>query len=104
MSFDPSDFVSHSRPIKSHVETASGEMVPVHGGGTITVTPNITLPHCLFVPSLSTKLLFVSQITRELDCVVLMYPSFCILQDIRTGTIIGRGTETGGLYYVDAVE
>ena len=25
----------------------------------------------------------------------------CIVQDAQTGTIIGRGTERGGLYYVD---
>ncbi|GJV65038.1 putative ribonuclease H-like domain-containing protein [Tanacetum coccineum] len=30
-----------------------------------------------------------------------MQPTFCILQDIRTGAIIGRGTERQGLYYVD---
>ncbi|GKC71178.1 putative ribonuclease H-like domain-containing protein [Tanacetum coccineum] len=32
-----------------------------------------------------------------------MQPTFCILQDIRTGAIIGRGTERQGLYYVDEV-
>ncbi|GJV35730.1 retrovirus-related pol polyprotein from transposon TNT 1-94 [Tanacetum coccineum] len=30
-----------------------------------------------------------------------MQPTFCILQDIRTGAIIGRGTQRQGLYYVD---
>uniref|UniRef100_A0A251SBG9 Putative GAG-pre-integrase domain-containing protein n=1 Tax=Helianthus annuus TaxID=4232 RepID=A0A251SBG9_HELAN len=32
-----------------------------------------------------------------------MHPTFCILQDIRKGEIIGRGTERQGLYYVDEV-
>ena len=32
-----------------------------------------------------------------------MHPKFCFLQDIRTGTIIGRGTERHGLYYVDEI-
>ena len=32
-----------------------------------------------------------------------MYPTFCLLQDIQTGNIIGRGTEHDGLYYVDVV-
>nr|GEX00746.1 putative ribonuclease H-like domain-containing protein [Tanacetum cinerariifolium] len=32
-----------------------------------------------------------------------MHPTFCILQDIRTGKIIGRSTERQGLYYVDEV-
>lgn len=30
-----------------------------------------------------------------------MFPSFCLLQDIQTKAIIGRGTKRGGLYYVD---
>ncbi|KAK9078292.1 hypothetical protein SSX86_002349 [Deinandra increscens subsp. villosa] len=32
-----------------------------------------------------------------------MHPTFCVLQDIRTKEIIGRGTERQGLYYVDGV-
>jgi len=35
--------------------------------------------------------------------VVLMFSNFCILQDILTKKIIGRGTECEGLYYVDEV-
>ena len=48
-------------------------------------------------------LLSVSQVTKELNCVVLMYSTFCLLQDILTKEIIGRGTEREGLYYVDEV-
>ncbi|KAJ9556676.1 hypothetical protein OSB04_011290, partial [Centaurea solstitialis] len=61
------------------------------------------LKNCLYIPALSSKLLSISQVTKELNCVVLMYPTFCILQDILTREIIGRGTERGGLYYVDEV-
>nr|GEY98071.1 hypothetical protein [Tanacetum cinerariifolium] len=45
----------------------------------------------------------VSHVTKELNCSVLMHPTFCILQDIRTGWIIRCGTEREGLYYVDEV-
>lgn len=103
MTYDPTDFMTNTAPLKSHVQTANGEIVPVTGGGSVAITPDITLQHCLLVPSLSTKLLSISQLTKELDCVVLMYPSFCVLQDIRTQEIIGHGTEKEGLYYVDAV-
>ena len=34
---------------------------------------------------------------------VLMFSNFFLLQDILTKEIIGRGTERGGLYYVDEV-
>jgi len=32
-----------------------------------------------------------------------MFSNFCLLQNILTKEIIGRGTEHGGLYYVDEV-
>ncbi|KAB2622537.1 hypothetical protein D8674_024719 [Pyrus ussuriensis x Pyrus communis] len=32
-----------------------------------------------------------------------MFPTFCLLQDIQTRAIIGRGTKRRGLYYVDDV-
>lgn len=72
MTFYSNDFLVHSRPTKSYVETASGETILVSGGGSIAITPHVTLKNCLFIPSLSTKLLSNSQLTKELDCVVLM--------------------------------
>ena len=45
----------------------------------------------------------ISHVTRELNCILLMHPIVCLLQDIRTGMIIGRGTERHGLYYVDEI-
>ncbi|XP_059659238.1 uncharacterized protein LOC132306059 [Cornus florida] len=41
------------------------------------------------------------QATKELNCCALMYPSFCLFQDILTKEIIGRGTKRGGLYYMN---
>ncbi|GKD99578.1 putative ribonuclease H-like domain-containing protein [Tanacetum coccineum] len=75
----------------------------VKTGGTIEISPSIKLPNCLYVPSLSHKLLSISHVTKELNCSVPMHPTFCLLQDIITGRIIGCGTEREGLYYVDEV-
>ena len=55
------------------------------------------------MPSLACKLRSVSKVTRDLNCRVLMYPTFCLLQDICTREIIGHSTEQGGLYVVDEV-
>jgi len=46
-------------------------------------------------------LLSVEQVTEELQCCALMYPSFCLFQDILTKEIIGHGTKRKGLYYID---
>ena len=103
VTYDKNDFVSFTVPRKNFVQTASGELASVKEAGTIELTPTLKLSNCLFVPSLSHKLLSISHVSKELNCVILMYPTFCILQDIMSGMIIGRGTERQGLYYVDEV-
>jgi hypothetical protein len=61
----------------------------------VTLSPSLSLSHTLLVPSLSNKLMSVSQVTADLNCVVLIYSTFCLLQDILTKEIIGRGTKRG---------
>ncbi|GJX38033.1 retrovirus-related pol polyprotein from transposon TNT 1-94 [Tanacetum coccineum] len=101
MTYDLSDFATSTKPTKSYIHTANGEKINVRNGGTIEISPTLKLSNCLYVPALSHKLLSISHVTKELNCSVIMQPTFCILQDIRTGAIIGRGTERQGLYYVD---
>lgn len=103
MTNDINDFITYTHPSKTQIKTASGQRIPVCGGGSIQISPHMTVPNCLYVPALSSKLLSLSHITNELNCVALIYPHFCLLQYIRTKEIIGRGTERGGLYYVDEV-
>jgi len=103
MTHDPHDFSNLSAPVKTHIETTNGELVAVQGAGSIVFSKELKLENCLYVPALSSKLISISQITKEMNCVVLMFPTFCLLQDILTKEIIGRDTERGGLYYVDKV-
>lgn len=103
MTYNESLFENMTSPSKEKVITANGESTPVMGEGTIVLTPNLSLHKCLLVPALSNHLLSVSQITEELDCVVLMFSTFCLLQDIRIQAIIGHGTKRKGLYYIDDV-
>ena len=83
MSYDPNDFLTRDTPIKTIIKTANGEGIKVSGAGTISLTENLTLKNCLFVPDLSHKLLSVSQLTRDLGCSVLIEPGCC------TGQVIG---------------
>jgi hypothetical protein len=53
-------------------------MYPVTGAGTVDISLSISLPNTLLGPSLSSKLISVGQATEELNCVVLMYPQFCL--------------------------
>ncbi|WJZ88913.1 hypothetical protein VitviT2T_008174 [Vitis vinifera] len=102
MTFDSKDFSNTTQPRRSCVANANGVTYPVTGAGTVTLSHSLSLSNTLLVPSLSNRLMSVSQVTSDLNCVVLMYSTFCLLQDILTKEIIGRGTKRGGLYYVDA--
>ncbi|XP_071729103.1 uncharacterized protein [Rutidosis leptorrhynchoides] len=84
MTFDENDIIFKTKPRKNKIQTANGEIIQVKSGGTIEISPTIKLPNCLYIPALSHKLLSVSHVAKELNCKVLMYPTFCILQDIRT--------------------
>ncbi|CAN6568096.1 unnamed protein product [Malus baccata var. baccata] len=103
MTFDKNLFTSMTTSSRKCIATATGTTTLVLGAGTVNLTPAFPLHHCLLVPSLSHNLLSIPQVTKQLDCVVLMYPLFCLLQDIQTKEIIGRGTKRKGLYYVDDV-
>ena len=93
--------MTHDKPLKNIIKTANGEGIKVSGAETISFTKNLTLKNYLFVSDLSHKLLSVSQLTRDLDCTILIKPECCIVQDAQTGKIIGRGIERGELYYLE---
>lgn len=101
MTFDPSDFLSIVFTFGNHIQTANGECVSVDRGESVDISLFLYLKNCLLIFSLSHKLLSVSQLTKNLNCTILMTYNGCIVQDAQTGTIIGRGTEKGGLYYVE---
>ena len=96
MTFDPNDFSNTTPPRRTCIANANGATYPVTGAGTVPLSPSLSLAHTLLVPSLSNKLMSVSQVTKELNCVVLIYSTFCLLQDILSKEIIGRGTKRGG--------
>ena len=95
MTFDPNDFSHMTQPRKTCIANANGITYSVTGAGTVPLSPSLSLSHTLLVPSLSNKLMSVSQVTEELNCVVLIYPTFCLLQDILSKEIVGRGTKRG---------
>lgn len=101
MTYDAGDFSERSSSRRTSIANANGDVSLVKGAGTMRISPALSLTNTLLVPSLSHKLLSVSQITKELNCAVLIYPTFYLIQDILTKEIIGRGTKKGGLYYME---
>ncbi|WVZ03292.1 hypothetical protein V8G54_024098 [Vigna mungo] len=96
MTFDPTDFSHSTPPRRTCIANANGVTYPITSAGTVTLSSSLSLSHTLLIPTLSNKLMSVSQITEELNCVVLMYSTFCLLQDVLSKKIIGRGTKRGG--------
>ncbi|KMY84941.1 hypothetical protein BUMB_04206 [Candidatus Paraburkholderia calva] len=101
MTYNRWDFLESSHPQRSHITNANGGVYPVTGAGKVSFSPTFELSNTLLVPSLSSKLMSIGQVTEELKCRVLIYPKFCLFQDILTEEIIGRGTKRDGLYYLD---
>ncbi|CAL8133386.1 unnamed protein product [Prunus armeniaca] len=84
MTFDPKNLKTRTTSSRTSMANANGQPYPVTGTSTVDLSPNLTLEHILLLPSLSQNLLSVGQVTEQLDCFVLIYPLFCLLQDIRT--------------------
>ncbi|KAK6912293.1 hypothetical protein RJ641_024386 [Dillenia turbinata] len=84
MTYDAIDFLTTSPPRRTTIANANRVLSSVTGVGTVTLSLAISLYNTLLVHSLSHKLLSISQMSTNLNCVVLMYPTFFLLQDIHT--------------------
>jgi hypothetical protein len=102
MTFDETDISTNKPQIKQGVENANGDVYPVTQTGDVIVTKKILLKDTLVVPSLTTKLISISKLAKELNCSVMMFPNHCVFQDILTKETIAHGTRQGELYYLDA--
>lgn len=79
MTFAATDFTTTSPPRRTSVTNANGVVSLITGAGSVYLSPSLQLSNTLLVPSLSHKLLPISQVTTELNCAVLIYPTFCLL-------------------------
>jgi GAG-pre-integrase domain len=101
MTFSEKDLSEITEPRIDKIFNANGIGYLVEGAGNVQVTQSLVLDNTLSVPFLTTQLVSVRQITEDLNCVVLMFPDFCIFQDILTKEIIGRGSKRGRLYHLE---
>ena len=88
-------------PKQKTICTANGSTTPVIGEGSVKISSSMNLDSVLVVPSLSSNLLSVSQVTNALNCYVIFWPNDCVFQDMTTHRILGYGTRQGRLYYFE---
>jgi len=74
----------------------------IHNVGSIKVSETITLEGVLHVPQFNVNLLSVSKLTQGLQCIVIFFDKFCVVQDMTTGRTIGLGKQFNRLYYLTA--
>ncbi|CAL2278311.1 unnamed protein product [Prunus armeniaca] len=67
MTFDPHDFLNTTQPRQTCIANVNGVTYPVTGAGTVELSFSLSLSNTLLVPSLSNKLLSVSQLTEQLN-------------------------------------
>ncbi|XP_075112368.1 uncharacterized protein LOC142182211 [Nicotiana tabacum] len=84
------------RPLRDQ----NSSRVQVHTGGRAEITSigSYKLGNVLHVPDFKFNLLSVSKITKQLSCVALFFPDFCMFQGLFNGKVLGIGKEKEGLY------
>ena len=87
-----------SHPSISTVTLADGSRSCVLGSGTIHLTLQITLTSVLSLPQFSFNLIYVSKLTRTLNCNNSFFPDHYLNQDLSMKRLIDRGCEFRGLY------
>ena len=85
-----------------NVTLANGSKPSVIVSDTVNITPSLSLSFVLHLLQLSFNLISISQITRDLNCcLILSWVGYCLFQDLVTKKIIGKGYESRGLYSFD---
>ena len=90
-----------SHPSTSTITLVDGSTSCVIGSGTIHPTPLITLTSVMSLPQFFFNLIYVSKLTRTLNCNISFFPVHCMIQDLSMKQIIGRGCESRCLYMLE---
>ena len=84
-----------SHPSISIVTLEDGSTSCIFGSWTIHPTSLITLTSIMSLPQFSFNLISVSKLTHALNYSILFFPNYCLIQDLSTKRIIGRGRKSG---------
>ncbi|PON35454.1 hypothetical protein PanWU01x14_336080 [Parasponia andersonii] len=95
-------FVSYSPcPSNKKIATADGTLVTVAGRGDVVINQNFTLKNVLHVAKLSTNLVSIHKLTKDLNCVVTFSSILFKFMDQSTWTMIGLARKMNGLYFFE---
>ena len=81
----------------------SGEKANIITKGSLLLNSVYYLRDVLCVPTFKVNLMSVSRLTRDLNCSMIFFPHWCVLQDLAIRRMIGLGKQRDGLYYLAAL-
>ena len=82
------------------VNLPNGATTQVRHTSTVIFNPKLTLKNVPCVPSFNLNLVSTNKLTKDLNCCILLFSKFSILQDLVSGKMIGLCRQCGGLYYM----
>ena len=83
------------------VRIANGNFSPIVGKCLIKLSERVDFISILYVPKLACNILLVSKLSRDFNCYVIFYDSYCIFQDRSSGKTISSAGMINGLYYFE---
>jgi hypothetical protein len=90
----------HNKCTLPPVLLPSGEKAKIVANGSLPLNSVYYLHNVLCVPTFKVDLISVSRLTRDLNCLIIFFPYWCLLQDLVTRRMIGLGKQHNGLYYL----
>ena len=86
-------------PSNKKIATADGSLTTVAGQKEVHLDNSIVLKIVLHIPKLSTNLVSIHRLTKDLNCHVIFHPFDYVFQDQGLGKTIGHAREKDGLYH-----
>uniref|UniRef100_A0A2N9J4F8 Uncharacterized protein n=1 Tax=Fagus sylvatica TaxID=28930 RepID=A0A2N9J4F8_FAGSY len=86
-------------PVTQSINLADGSTSHISHKGDVFLSSDIMLSSILHILNFAFNLLSVSCLAKSLNCAVIFLPFHCLLQDLSSKKIFGRGYECDGLYY-----
>ena len=88
-------------PSNKKIVVVNGSLVTVAGFGDIYITPTLILKNVLHVPKLSVNLVSIQNLTHDLKCYAIFFPSYCVFQEQGSRRRIGLAKKRSGLYHLE---
>jgi hypothetical protein len=101
MTGESSLFSSPLIPITQSVSLVDSFTSHISHKGDVILSSDIMLSYVLHVHNFAFNLLSVSRLTKSLNCAVIFLHNHCLLQDLNSRKIFGKGYERDGLYYFE---